>query len=106
MKPIIISIEKRDELKYLDHQSHAGIYTSCPDCGGEVVNGMISCPDEKHGCCVAHWGFGCVSCKAVFDVKYNMPDDGRPQEMFKTWETIGVATFNPRAISKLTLKRD
>ncbi len=106
MKPTIISIKKIDNLKYRDHQLYPGIYTSCPDCNGDIVYGMTSCPDGREGCCVAHYGFGCLSCKTVYDVKYELPDDGMPKEPFRVFEEIGIGIINTRGLKRLDINKE
>lgn len=106
MKPTIISIKKIDNLKYCDHQLYPGIYTSCPDCNGDIVYGMISCPDGRELCCVAHYGFRCLSCKTVYDVKYELPDDGMPKEPFRVFEEIGIGIINTRGLKRLDINKE
>lgn len=97
----IISTSKIDNVKYLDHQQHAGIYCSCPDCNGDLVYGMVSCPDERSGCLVAHYGFGCRSCKSVFKIEFEKSNDDDQKQIFSTSEEIGVAYISTNAIKKL-----
>ena len=72
MKTIKI-INKTNQI-YNNHQTHPGIYCKCPDCdGGIIIYGMVSCPDAREGCCVAHYGFSCKNCKSVFNIIFE-PD--------------------------------
>jgi uncharacterized protein with PIN domain len=57
---------------------------SCPKCGGELHLNIISCPEGKLGCLVAHYGYVCDDCHRVFKqgdtssvVKERKDGDGR-----------------------------
>ncbi|HET8793580.1 MAG TPA: hypothetical protein VFM31_07290 [Nitrososphaeraceae archaeon] len=99
----ILTINKTNQ-KYFDHQHHTGIYCKCPDCNGDIVYGLVSCPDDKEGCCVAHWNYGCQHCKTVFNIIFEKDEyDNIPSNSMKFSSEIGVAVINPRAISKLKI---
>jgi len=93
---------------YSDHQLFPGIYCKCPECkDGDVVYGMVSCPDERDGCCVAHYGYGCQSCKAVFEATFERDKyDDIPSGPLVITEEIGIAIVNPRGITRMTIKKD
>src|SRR5271166_2260015 len=95
----ILTINKTNQ-KYLDHQSHPGIYCKCPDCNGDIVHGMVSCPDGDDGCCVCHWAYGCQNCKAVFRITFEKDEyDLIPSAPLEIHEEIGIAIINPRGVA-------
>lgn len=97
----ILTISKTNQ-KYLDHQYNTGIYCKCQDCNGDIVYGMVSCPDEKYGCIVCHYNYVCVNCKTVFDITFEKDKyDDIPSKPSKVMEKIGIAIINPRGIRKL-----
>jgi hypothetical protein len=97
---------------YLDHQGHPGIYCLCPDCGGEIVYGLVTCRecsdpsktcyDKNIVCLVGSWNYGCTQCKSVFDItfEHDKYDDVQPPEQkhLIVQEEIGPAIVNPRGI--------
>lgn len=102
----IISIVKTKQ-KYHDHQYYPGIYCKCPACkDGDVVYGSVSCPDEREGCCVAHWGYGCKDCKAVFNAEFEKDGTEVPFKDLKFTEEIGIAIINPRGLKNLIISKD
>lgn len=54
----------------------------CPRCGGGLEYGLISCPDGRAGCCVAHYAYTCKCCGTQFgvidDSNQETPDDPNP----------------------------
>ena len=97
---------------YLDHQGHPGIYCLCPDCGGEIVYGMVTCRecsdparegyDPSTSCLVGSWNYGCIACKAVFDITFEhdkYDDVPQPKGPWKVQEEIGCAIINPRGLA-------
>ena len=36
--------------------------TKCPACQGDMVRGQVSCPDNKPGCSMMHYGYICLDC--------------------------------------------
>ena len=95
----ILTINKTNQ-KYLGGSMNLGSYT-CPDCGGNIDYGDVSCPDERYGCLVVHYGYGCKDCKAVFDISFEKDKcDEIPNPPFIISEEIGVAIINPRAFKK------
>lgn len=95
----IISIIKVNNVKFKDDRDNDHI-ANCFECNGSIIHGMISCPDQRWGCCVAHWGYGCKNCKTVYDVKFDVPiSDGIIK--FKVKEKIGVGVININAVKKL-----
>lgn len=99
----IKTINKTNQ-KYSNHQLYPGIYCKCPDCNGNIVYGMVSCPDDKDGCCVAHYNYGCEDCKTVFNITFEKDqydDLSAPKMEFR--EEIGLAIINPRGLKNLTV---
>lgn len=39
---------------------------TCPKCNGPMRRGPVACPDGRIGCCVAHYGYTCLKCGAMF----------------------------------------
>lgn len=74
-------------------------YTECPECNGNIIYGSISCPDQKQGCCVAHYGYCCEDCKSVFDIKAEYNQTNTDLQTFE--EKIGIGIINSKAINKL-----
>lgn len=99
----VLSINKSNQ-KYSGYQQHTGIYCKCPNCNGNIVYGMVSCPDEKNGCLVAHYNYGCEACKNVFNIKFK--EDKYDDDISKLiiFEEIGPMIINIKAIEKLGLK--
>lgn len=95
---------------YSNHQLFPGIYCKCPECkDGDIVYGMVSCPDGREGCCVAHYNHGCTACKAVFDATFEKDEYDlipNPSGPIIVSEEIGIAVFNPRGLIKMTIKKD
>ena len=100
------TIQKTDQT-YSDHQLYPGIYCKCPECiDGDVIYGMVSCPDGREGCCVAHYGYGCKACKSVFDATFEKDEyDLIPSKPLIISEEIGIAIVNPRGLRNLTIKK-
>lgn len=96
----IRTINKTNE-KYLGYQNSPYIYGKCPDCNGDIVYGMISCPDERPRCLVAHHNFACKNCKSVFNISFEKDKDDLSKKIFIIEEVIGEAIINPRGIKKL-----
>ena len=99
---------QRTKQTYSDHQLYPGIYCKCPECkSGDVVYGMVSCPDDRYGCCVAHYGYGCQNCKAVFEATFEKDEyDAIQSGPVIISEEIGIAIVNPRGIARMTIKKD
>lgn len=49
------------------------VYGQCPSCNGDIQQGSTSCPDNKIGCLVCHFGYGCKDCLKVFDFQELSP---------------------------------
>jgi len=96
----IISIIKRDGIKFTDTRDNEHI-ANCFECNGSIIHGMISCPDQRCGCCVAHWGYGCQNCKTVYNLKFDVPVSDEIIK-FKVKEEIGVGVININAVKKLS----
>lgn len=95
----IASIKKTNQT-YLDHPSNHNIYCECTECGGDVIHGMVSCPDGRETCCVCHWGYACKICKSVFDVTFEKDElDLAPRTPLKVHEEIGQAIVNIRGVA-------
>lgn len=102
----LIGIHKIDKVKYtkypyvMETEDKPRIFCKCPECGGDIVYGSISCPDGREDCLVAHWGYGCVKCCSVFNIEaeYEKPENEKPIVFM---EKIGIGIVNPRGINKL-----
>lgn len=82
---------------YLDENTIM-IFGKCPDCGSDIHNGGVSCPDGRSGCYVAHYGYGCSGCNKVFEMTFEYEPTNEPEKPFTIKEKIGIAIMNPRAI--------
>ena len=89
----VIKTISKTKQKYLNHQHHTGIYCKCPDCNGDVIYGAVSCSDEREGCCVAHYNYGCRNCKSVFDIIFEDESKIIPEKFIISQE-IGICIFN------------
>ncbi len=99
----IVSISKIENVKYIDnHDSET--YAICLECNERITYGMTSCPDQRWGCCVAHWGFGCKNCKTVYHIKFDSPTTVN-MEKFKILEEVGVGFINTNGLSKLKINQ-
>ena len=54
------------EVVYPQNRGGKSSGISCPKCNGTLYYGFIPCPDGKPGCAVAHYGYTCGGCGAVF----------------------------------------
>lgn len=95
----ILTINKTNQ-KYLNNSMNLASYT-CPDCGGNIDYGDVSCPDEMYGCLVAHYGYGCKGCKTVFNISFEKDEcDEIPNSSFVISEEIGIAIISPELLKK------
>jgi len=80
-------MNKIKEIKTQIYSGHATTYLNCdtimcfgkcPECNCDIHGGMVSCPDGKEGCCVAHHGYGCSGCKKVFEITFEYESALKP----------------------------
>lgn len=63
IKEYIYKEIKELSLEQLGYQPSTAI---CPSCGGQMLHGLIPCPDNRAGCLVLHYGYVCEKCNKKF----------------------------------------
>ena len=61
------------EVKYpIPEELKSNTKEKCPHCGGEMRYGRIPCPEGRPGCLVIHYGYRCLSCGRIYQIKEDL----------------------------------
>lgn len=77
----------------------------CPKCNVPTVQGPISCPDGKPGCCVLHFGYRCPKCGSVYveDLSEASPKASNLSKYFDNHQTNHSWICTPRRDFRIVL---